>query len=275
MRNRKDVTAIKKLTEKIVLNPTVDFDDALFHVLLEAALLGKETYLSGKTIKDHDHEYLELLEEGEGLREISFYDLYSAFVDEFIDYDGFVINGIIIEKDFIEEIISALDISQISVVHGDITEFEGDAVVNAANETLLGGGGVDGAIHKAAGIGLYEECLTLNGCKCGESKITKVYDMKCSNIIHTVGPIYRNSEKDAAYLASCYITSLERARENGLKSVAFPLISTGVYGYPKKPAIEIALQSVMGYFEYHPEWPLYVVFYCYTAQGYEIFMELC
>lgn len=275
MRNRRDIAAINKLTEKIVSNPTADFDDALFHVLLEAALLGKEIFLSERTIDNHNHEYLELVEKGDNLRSISFYDLYSAFVDEFLDYDGFVINGIIIEKDFIEEIISALDISQISVVLGDITQFEGDAVVNAANESLLGGGGVDGAIHEAAGPELYRECLSLNGCECGDAKITDAYNMKCSKIIHTVGPIYSECDKPAELLASCYITALERARENGLKSVAFPLISTGAYGYPKKEAIQIALESVMSYFEYHPEWPMYVVFYCFKEEEYSIFSQVC
>ena len=275
MRNRKDLTAIHKLSEKIVSNPTMDFDDALFHVLLEAALLGKETCISDKKVEDHGKNYLSLVEPHENLRTISFYDLYSAFVDEFVDYDGFVIDGIIIEKDFIEEIISALDISQVSVVNGSVISFEGDAVVNAANNSLLGGGGIDGAIHRAAGSELLAECRKLKGCKTGEAKITDAYNMSCSKIIHTVGPIYDEDQNCGELLASCYINSLEVARKNGLKSVGFPLISTGAYGYPLHEAIEIALEAVMAYFEYHPEYPMYVVFYCFRSEEYSVFTQLC
>ncbi len=274
MRDRKNITALHNLTAKIAKNPTVDFDDALFHVLLEAALLGKETALSKNTVKDNGKEYLLLSEGAITDRQISFYDLFSRFVDEFVDYDGFVIDGIIIEKEFIEEIISSLDMSQISVVKDSIINFEGDAVVNAANNTLLGGGGVDGAIHKAAGNGLLSECRTLGGCNTGEAKITDAYDMKCSKIIHTVGPYYGDNDNDAELLASCYINSLELAKRHGLKSIAFPLISTGAYRYPLEEGIAIALESVMAYFEYNPDYPMYVVFYCYDDEAYSVFSSM-
>lgn len=273
MRNRKNIEQFKNLAAAIAANPTKDFDDYLFSSLLELTLLGKEAVLSDEKIIDNGREYLFLKDEGEG-RTISFYDLFSSFVDEFVDYDGFVLERLFIEKDFIEEIISAIDMSQITVVKGNIVGFEGDAVVNAANSSLLGGGGVDGAIHDAAGPELYKECLLLNGCNTGDAKITKAYDMKCSHVIHTVGPVYTGSESDPVKLSSCYRRSLEVARENGLKSIAFPLISTGVYGYPLKDAIKVALEAVLAYLEDHPDYPMYVVFYCFDEKAYEIFAQL-
>lgn len=136
---------------------------------------------------------------------------------------------------------------KISLVRTDITKLEVDAIVNAANESLLGGGGVDGAIHRAAGRGLYTECRTLGGCKTGSAKITDAYNLPCKKVIHAVGPVYNFSKtpgKHTQYLQSCYRTCLDLAADNGCKSVAFSALSTGVYGYPSREAAETAIAEV-------------------------------
>lgn len=144
--------------------------------------------------------------------------------------------------------------NRIELIEGDITLQDTDAIVNAANTSLLGGGGVDGAIHRAAGPELLAECRTLNGCPTGEAKITKGYRLPARHVIHTVGPVYKDGRhNEPQLLSNCYRNSLKVAVSNGLKSVAFPSISTGAYGYPIEDAAEIALETVGNFLEYHPQ----------------------
>lgn len=134
---------------------------------------------------------------------------------------------------------------KIEILFGDITKLSVDAIVNAANKTLLGGGGVDGAIHRAAGKGLLEECKTLNGCEVGHSKITKGYNLPAKFVIHTVGPVYSNGNKNEdELLKSCYLTALNLAIQNNIKTIAFPAISCGIYRFPIDKAAKIAVETV-------------------------------
>jgi O-acetyl-ADP-ribose deacetylase len=163
---------------------------------------------------------------------------------------------------------------RIVVLKADITLLEVDAIVNAANRTLLGGGGVDGAIHRAAGSGLLAECRTMNGCETGKAKITGGYHLPVKFVIHTVGPIWRGgSNNESHLLKSAYLSSLSLAAANKCKTVAFPNISTGIYGFPKKEAAAIAVSTVKKFLDQNST-PETVIFCCFDEENYTIYQHL-
>jgi O-acetyl-ADP-ribose deacetylase len=162
----------------------------------------------------------------------------------------------------------------IELIRGNITSIEADAIVNAANHTLLGGGGVDGAIHGAAGPDLLEECRKLKGCETGEAKLTSGYQLKARFVIHTVGPVWNGgNHNEPLLLESCYYSCLKLAAQYALKTIAFPNISTGVYGFPKEAAAEIAIATVKKWLISHSE-PEHVIFVLFDLENTEIYKRL-
>lgn len=160
------------------------------------------------------------------------------------------------------------------IFQGDITTLEVDAIVNAANNSLLGGGGVDGAIHRAAGPGLLAECVTLGGCNTGETKITGGYDLPSKHVIHTVGPVWDGGRaNEDALLADCYRNSLKLGEENGLRMVAFPAISTGVFGFPKERATRIAVREVRAFLDQDVGVDQ-VIFVCFSERDFGIYQRV-
>lgn len=195
------------------------------------------------------------------------------------EVEGIVINpwgtAFSLRRSMIEEILRINNPeSQIFFNLGDITTLECDAIVNAANERLVGGSGVDGAIHRAAGKRLNKACSELGGCETGKAKITKGYDLKARYIIHTVGPVYKEKGDEASYLADCYLNSLNLARAHNIHSIAFPAISTGAYRFPAEEAANIALDITAQWLELNSDYGLQVIFCCYDQDMLDIYQNV-
>lgn len=161
----------------------------------------------------------------------------------------------------------------IKIIQGDITKLAVDAIVNAANNSLLGGLGVDGAIHQAAGPDLLQECRGLHGCETGQAKITQGYRLPAKHVIHTVGPIYSGSPTDNMLLRACYLNSLSLAKQNNLHSIAFPAISTGAYGFPAKKAAEIAFAAVKDWLKQNPSAKMEVMMCAFDQPTFQLYQK--
>lgn len=225
--------------------------------------------------------------------EVPLYDFLSQAQelteDEKCDVEGIIINpwgdeSFHMPGDLIRAVINTVDqvledadeeenVGEIDLVQGDITKLDVECIVNAANNTLLGGGGVDGAIHAAAGPELQEECRRLHGCRTGEAKITYGYNLPCEYVIHTVGPIYSGKYTDKKLLQDCYWNSLNLAREHGIRSIAFPCISTGIYGYPIDEAVEAAVSAVLDWLTENEDYVINILFCCYDKENYQAYEE--
>ena len=161
-------------------------------------------------------------------------------------------------------------LEKIEIRQGDITQLDVDAIVNAANTKLLGGGGVDGAIHRAAGPNLLKECRTIGGCPTGEARITRGYNLPARHVIHTVGPVYSGKPKDSQLLTGCYQSSLNLAFDNNLKTIAFPAISWGVYGYPIEDACKIAVDTSIEFLNRHLSFEK-IIFIQFSEKDFEVY----
>ncbi len=192
---------------------------------------------------------------------------------------GYIMNPgdqkFVLNKETIKTVLAHRPKSHIELVQGSVVDMHVGAIVNAANTSLLGGGGVDGAIHRAAGPDLLKECRMLNGCKTGEAKITGAYHISyADHIIHTVGPIYSGKESDAKRLSDCYRNSLDLALAKGCTSIAFPGISTGVYGYPLKEAAKISMLTTVEWLDAHPDVVMNVYFCCFRDTELDAYRSL-
>lgn len=206
-------------------------------------------------------------------------------IEDSDEIDGAVIdpwtNGFPLPKEIVDEVFGDEDDGEdedgtvaINLVRGNIQDMDTDCIVNSANNMLSpGAGGVDKDIHDAAGEGLAAECRTLHGCKTGEAKITDAYDLKCSYVIHTVGPMYSNKADDDADLSDCYDNCLYMAREHGLHSITFPCISTGYFNYPKEEACDIAIQTVLDWLSENDDYEMEVTFCCKDDENYNIYQD--
>jgi O-acetyl-ADP-ribose deacetylase (regulator of RNase III) len=163
-------------------------------------------------------------------------------------------------------------LNRIEIMKGDITTLRVDAIVNAANTSLLGGGGVDGAIHRAAGPGLINECRKIGGCPTGEARITGAYNLPAKHVIHTVGPIYHGKDEDPKLLSSCYLNSLKLAVKHNIASIAFPAISCGIYGYPVKEACKIAIDTTYDFLKQNSSLKK-IVFILFSVDNYNVYAE--